>query len=296
MKRRQPFAVLSLLSTFAALSLGIVQPAKAEGAAVREQTLAEQTIAKQPAVMNCTPTNTTATANKPDSCVEPMVERRSLTVIGLGQVTAPADVALLEFLFGGQMGVESTAPGLSIETARKAAENALQPVVKALTAMGIPSRNITLRTNSLQSPKLLVRVEKPTQEGLQKTVLTVNQALKSNQSFFLQSIGAGYAVNSCQTLQRSARRLALSDAQEQLTSLAQDVKVQMGELLSVTVQPLEGSPNSTGCGSKVGVPNSPVPNLPVPIAIDETTPPYDPSAQPTVQVRSKVSVTRAIVP
>jgi uncharacterized protein YggE len=223
-----------------------------------------------------------------------VIERRSLTVVGLGQVTAPADIALLEFRFGSREALnapESNIPGLSIEAARKNTETNLQPAVKALTEAGIPARNVSLQTSSLQSPALLVRVEKPTQEGLQKTVLMVNQALKSSQSLFLQSIGAGYAVNSCQSLQRSARRIALRDAQEQLISLAQDISVQLGELLSVTVLPLQGSSNSTGCGSKVGVPN-----MPVSIVIDDVTPPYNPSGPPEVQVRSQVSVTHAIKP
>lgn len=294
MKRREPFAMLSLLSTLAFLSLGGGQPANAESVDIRESILADQPAAKQPTATDCSSTNSASTANKPGSCVEVVTERRSLTVVGLGQVTAPADVALLEFLFGSRDAAtasDSATLGLSIETVRKNTEASLQPVIKALTEMGIPSRSITLQTNSLQSPRLLVKVEKPTQKGLQKTVMAVDQALKSSQSFFLQSIGAEYAVNNCQIVQRSARRIALRDAQEQLTSLAQDVNVQIGELLSVTVMPLEGSSNSTGCGSKVGVPN-----LPVPIAIDNTTPPYNPSAQPEVQVRSKVSVTRAIKP
>ncbi len=221
-------------------------------------------------------------------CAEWMTSQRSLTVIGLGQATAPADVALLEFRFGGQMGSESTVPGLSIQTARKATEAALQPVVKALTAIGVDARNITIQTNSVQSPKVLVRIDKPIQERLQQVVQTVDQALKG-QPLFLQSIGAGYAVNSCEALQRSARRIALRDAQGQLKTLAQDVGVQLGELLSVTVLPLEGAPNSVGCGSKVGVPNSVFP-----ITIDDATPPYNPSDQPVVQVRSQVSVTHAI--
>jgi hypothetical protein len=69
------------------------------------------------------------------------------------------------------------------------------------------------------------------------------------------------------------------------------ISVQLGELLSVTVLPLQGSSNSTGCGSKVGVPN-----MPVSIVIDDATPPYNPSDPPEVQVRSQVSVTHAIKP
>jgi uncharacterized protein YggE len=287
MKRREQFGLLSLLSilTFSCLWTGQPSTAKADDGFIAQRTSAPV----------CQPANPSALPVQAprNSCAATVLERRSLTVVGLGQVTVPADIALLEFRFGSREALnpaEST-PGLSIQTARKNTEAALQPAIKALTAAGVPSRNITAQTSSLQSPALLVRVDKPTQKGLQTIVLAVDQASKSSQSLFLQSIGAGYAVNSCQVVQRSARRIALRDAREQLTSLAQEVGVQLGELLSVTVLPLEGSPNSTGCGSKVGVPN-----MSVPIAIDDATPPYNPSDQPTVQVRSQVSVTHAIKP
>jgi uncharacterized protein YggE len=288
MKRREQFGLLSLLSilTFSCLWTGQPSTAKADDGSIAQRT---------PAPV-CQPANASALPGQAprNSCAAPVLERRSLTVVGLGQVTAPADIALLEFRFGSREALntaESTPPGLSIQTARKDTEAALQPAIKALTEAGVPARNITAQTSSLQSPALLVRVDKPTQKGLQKIVVAVDQASKSSQSVFLQSIGAGYAVNSCQVMQRSARRIALRDAREQLTSLAQEVGVQLGELLSVTVLPLQGSPNSTGCGSKVGVPN-----MPVPIAIDDATPPYNPSDQPTVQVRSQVSVTHTIKP
>ena len=286
MERREQFALLSLLSTLTfTLWAGQTSTAKAD----------DSVVAQRIAAPICQSATTSALPRSPpNDCTEMVIERRSLTVVGLGQVTAPADIALLEFRFGSREALnapESNIPGLSIEAARKNTETNLQSAVKALTEAGIPARNVSLQTSSLQSPALLVRVEKPTQEGLQKTVLMVNQALKSSQSLFLQSIGAGYAVNSCQSLQRSARRIALRDAQEQLISLAQDISVQLGELLSVTVLPLQGSSNSTGCGSKVGVPN-----MPVSIVIDDVTPPYNPSGPPEVQVRSQVSVTHAIKP
>ncbi|XHX81014.1 MAG: SIMPL domain-containing protein [Stenomitos frigidus ULC029] len=286
MERREQFALLSLLSTLTFTSwIGQTSIAKAD----------DRVVAQRIAAPSCQPATTSASSSSPpNGCTEMVIERRSLTVVGLGQVRAPADIALLEFRFGSRAALnapESNVPGLSIEAARKNTETDLQPAVKALTETGTPSRNVSLQTSSLQSPALFVRVEKPTQEGLQKTVLTVNQALKSSQSLFVQSIGAGYAVNSCQFLQRSARRVALRDAQEQLTSLAQEVGVQLGELLSVTVLPFQGSSNSISCGSKVGVSNTLMS-----IAIDDATPPYNPSDQPEVQVKSQVSVTHAIKP
>jgi hypothetical protein len=158
-----------------------------------------------------------------------------------------------------------------------------------LKSAGVPSSNIKIQTSSIQNPKVLAKLNKPTQEGIQKIVLTVDQSLKSNQQIFLQSIGAQYSVNSCEPLERTARRIALQDAQKQLTTLAQDVKVQMGELLSVTVLPLTGSSSSVGCGTKIGVPTTPFS-----LTTDEATPPYNPSDKPEVQVRSQVSVTHAI--
>lgn len=217
--------------------------------------------------------------------------RRSLTVIGRGQVTATADTAIMEFRFASRDSSvsETLSPGLSLPAARRQTEGALQPAITALQTAGIPARNITLQTYSVQSPKLLVVVDKPTQDGLQELVLQVEQSLATSQTIFLQGIGAGYAVNTCEALERSARRLALRDAQRQMATLAQDVNVALGELLSVTVLPLVGASASVGCGTKAGMPVSSFP-----FTSEETTPPYNPADKPQVQVRSEVSVTHAI--
>lgn len=224
------------------------------------------------------------------SCMA-LMGQRSLTVIGQGQVTAPADTARLEFRFASreQFGMGIDAAGLSVQTARQFTEDALQPAVTALRAAGIPAGNITIQTGSIQNPVLIVSVDKPTQERLQQVALTVNQALQSSRSVFLQSIGAGYSVNNCEPLLRSARRIALQDAQNQIKTLAQDVGVDLGKLHSVTVLPLIGSSASLGCGTRVGVPVSPFS-----FSSHETTPPYNPADKPEVQVRSQVSVTYTI--
>jgi uncharacterized protein YggE len=197
--------------------------------------------------------------------------RRSLTVIGQGLVTAPADVALLEFRFGKreQPGTGEDAPGLSLQTARQFTETMLQPPINALKKMGIPANQITIQTSSIQNPKLLVKLDKPTQEKIQSAALAVDQSLKSSQQLFLQGIGAGYSVNRCTPLERSARQIALRDAQTELTALAQELAVGLGKLLAVTVLPLAGPTNSIGCGTKIGIPSAPLS-----FTSDETLPPY----------------------
>jgi uncharacterized protein YggE len=220
---------------------------------------------------------------------------RAVTLIGQGQVTAPADIAQLEFTLGSQTDFDNRSaanPPLSVEDKRQAIEAAIQPIVAALLELKIPKDNIALQTNALESPKLRVQINKPTQERLQQIVVTVDRATKTNRQFFVQSIGAAYSINNCQPLERAARRLALNDAQTQIKILALDLNVTIGELLFVTAFPISGLPAAfSNCGSKVGVPS---PNLIVP---DESTfPPYSPSDPIEVKVRSQVSLTYEIKP
>lgn len=224
-------------------------------------------------------------------CALPNSIRRSLTVIGQGQVTVPADVALLEFQLGVRDAPAADEPGLSLQRAQQITDATLKPTIDALLAVGVDRRNITTQITSLQSPKLFVRLEKPRQEQMQQVVLTVDQALRRDRQLFVQSIGARYSTNRCELVERSARRIALRDAQRQMTTLAEDVGERLGELQSVVVLPIVGPASSVGCGTKVGVSIGASP-----LAIDEATPPYNPAEKPEVTVRSQVSVTHAIQP
>lgn len=239
-------------------------------------------------------------ATQPDSEIAPncaelaksLIGRRSLTVIGQGQVTAPANTVLLEFRFGSNrdpLAGDVRSSVLAPTEIQRNAETALKPTIAALNQADIPSGNITVQAISLQTTKLQVQIEQPTQERVQQVVFTVEQSVRNNSQIFLQGVGAAYAVNNCQVLERSARRIALRDAQAQLATLAVDVAVQLGELLQVTVMPLTGSPNVSNCGTKVAVPLSPFS-----VGAESTLPPYNPGDKPEVQVRSQVSVTHAI--
>lgn len=223
------------------------------------------------------------------SCFTPSELRdsqRSLTVIGQGQVTAPADTVILEFRLATR-DLPGGASPLSAQEVRQLTEAALKPTLQALTEAGVPAKNIAVQASSLQNQKLFVTLNRrPTQERVQQVAAVVEKSLAANPQLFVQNIGAAYSVNNCQPLERSARRIALRDAQTQVTTLASDINAQLGPLFSVTVLPLTGSPTTSGCGSKVGVSVSALG-----VSLDESTPPYDPTDKPEVTVRSQVSVT-----
>ncbi|MFB2917991.1 MULTISPECIES: SIMPL domain-containing protein [Aerosakkonema] len=224
----------------------------------------------------------------PDS----LVNRRAISVIGQGLVTAPADTARLEFRFANRAPVEPPPPATTLTPAPEnpslPEEEPLKPVVDALVGVKVPQDNITIETSSLENPKLLVKIDKPTRERVQEVVKVASSALKGSDALFIQGIGAEYAVNDCQPLERTARRIALKDAQSQVSSIALEMGVQVGELLLVTVYPIVSPASVSACGSKIAVSTSPF------AGFSDSTPPYNPSAPTEVQVRSQIGVTYAI--
>ncbi|HEY9851594.1 MAG TPA: SIMPL domain-containing protein [Leptolyngbyaceae cyanobacterium] len=215
------------------------------------------------------------------------LERRAIAVIGQGQATAPADTALLEFRFASRAPIEPPQPNATANTSLPG-EELLKPVVDSLLAIKVPNENIEIQTSSLENPKLLVKIDKPTRERVQEVVKVANSALQASDSLFMQGIGAEYAVNDCQRLEKVARSAALKDAESQVTSIASEMGVQLGELLLVTVYPIVSPASVSACGSKVAVPVSPL------FSSGEGAPPYNPSAIPQVKVQSQISVTYGI--
>ncbi len=216
-------------------------------------------------------------------------DKHAVTVIGQGQAAAPADKALLEFRLGSREPAEQPL-GVTVPAAPQeelSIKAALKPVVDALVAIKVPAENIEVQTSSVENPKLLVRFSKPTREQMQQVVAAASNAIQKSNMLFLQGIGAEYGVNDCQPLEREARRLAISDAQVEVTSVALQLGVKVGEMLFVTVYPSFGPSNISACGSKAAVPASP-------FSLTSDTPPYNPSAPVEVQVRSQVSITYTI--
>ena len=224
-----------------------------------------------------------------------VIDKRAITVIGQGQATAPADTALLEFRFASRTPFQppqaGATPSLAQETASLPGEEPLKPVVDALVAIQVPAENIQIQTSTLENPKLLVKVNKPTRERVQEVVRVASSALQNSQTLFLQGISAEYAVNNCQPLERAARRAALRDAETQVKSVALEMGIQLGELLFVTVYPMFSPATVASCGTKIGVPVSVSLGL---TGMSESTPPYNPSAPTEVQMRTQVGITYAI--
>ena len=238
--------------------------------------------------------STLAQANLNPLPYPPLNQPRNITVLGQGQASAPADLARLEFLLvnrGSLNSFNNEAPDRVMPNRQPLQAAALQPIVSALEAIGIPNAAIAIQPSSVDSAELIVQVQKPTRQRVQQVVLTVNDAANQTNQLTLESIGAEYSVSNCQPLENTSRRAALNDAQRRIRALAAIAQVNLGELLQITEFPTSGSPSAfSRCGSKAGAPLNPL------ASTSNSTPPYDPAAPTEVRVFSQVSLTYAIAP
>lgn len=232
-----------------------------------------------------TSTQKSIAQTSPESMSPFSLNQRAMTVIGQGLSTAPADTARLEL----SLGLRVPANPSGEAEMNPSPEELLEPLITVLTANGISRERIQIQAVQIENPRVFITVDRPNRESLQTLISQINQSLRSSQALFLQSIGAEYAINNCQFLERRARQAALNDAQTRATNLATDLRVKRGALLQVTEYPISGSPASGACGSKVGVavssPFSPA---------SDNLPPYNPGAPTEVQLRSQVSITYTI--
>jgi uncharacterized protein YggE len=216
---------------------------------------------------------------------------RNITVLGQGQVAAPADRARLEIqmISRNPFGVDAQVPNQLAIGNQALQPSVLQPVVTALQAIGVPAEAITVQVTSSESAEVIVLLEKPTRPRVQQVVLTASSAAQKTNRLDVQSVGAEYAVRNCRPLENASRRAALSDAQQRLQALAATVEVRLGNVLQITEFPVTGSPSAfSQCGSKAGAPASPL------SPPSTGAPPYDPAAPTEVRVISQISVTYAI--
>ncbi len=220
-------------------------------------------------------------------------EQNAIMVIGQGQVSTPADMARVVFVFSSNDPSEFPEEGSPSKPAQKAVpitKELLKPIVDALVTIGLSANDIELYVNTQSSSfplnqggsQVLVELEKPTRERVQQ-VVTVASTAASNNKLFPQSVDVQYTLNDCSSLETKAYLAAINDAENRAKALAAAIGVQVRDTPSVAEEPFGRliSP----CNSKVNLPSFPFGGF---------ASSYDPSAPAEVQVWRNVFVTYTI--
>ena len=241
----------------------------------------------------------------------PVTDRHAIMVLGQGQVSLPAEIARMEFIFTNNIPSESTSetPSVTLRSKQNSisqlpptetalTKESLKPIVDALVASGVAANAIEIIVtpsssssfpfpfpSSGGSAKVVVKLDKPTRDRLQQIVTLVNEAARKNGKIVVQSVNVRYAMKDCQPLVRAAYQAAVKDARNRAETIAQAMNVQLGNVPSVAESflydlfvPL--------CSEATALPSF--------LPFGSSASPYDPNAAIEVQLRRDIFVTYPI--
>lgn len=140
---------------------------------------------------------------------------RSLSASGYGRVTAPVDQAAIVFSYSLNYYPETVTDENMIALPPTAQESDLNPVVDALTGAGISRSAISVTRDAygFQSLRLIVQVDRPTNERINTLVELANTAAMKDNKFASNSTGVVYTARDCQAAETTARQMAVRSSQ-----------------------------------------------------------------------------------
>ena len=183
------------------------------------------------------------------------LEPQTISVMGQGQASAPADSAAIVFSY-----ISNSYPEYSEETGEivKPAElldsDDLQSVVDAITAEGIAyDIDFSQATYDYQYLQMVVKLEQPTSDRVDKLKEVAAKAALADGQFSSSPVGVIYSTSSCESLEREARRAAIVDAKESAAELAEASGLVLGDLTAIAggMDFNYYGPNEVGCVTDV---------------------------------------------
>lgn len=232
-----------------------------------------------------------------------------VSVTGHGHASAPAETATIAIMLSSgdyykdpamMEGQEPASP-----TPPPSPEEAVQPVVDALVAAGIPAADIevipdpsSMYSSSYGGPMmntLRFTIETPTSDRIME-LLTAATGAATDAGLFVNMTSALYGVADCDALQRSARENAIADAREQATVQAELLDISLGNVVAsrddvygamVYGSMYSGVSQVNAC--TLGLPDNSITSL-------YSAPAFDPSVEPAVTVSMSVELTFEIAP
>lgn len=258
------YRFFSALIGFAALtstSVGFSQTSYAADASMAQSAASEQHIAQA----------SSSIADSP----------RTLYVTGIGQITAPADRAVIILSYYPNTysaDYSSDASLLQIQPSD------LKTAEEAATGAGVSASNVKAYSDLTSPGSMRIRlvVDNPNPSTIEQTINAVNTAVVKTNRFVNGGASVGYTLNNCQAVEAQARQAAMTDARNRATALADVAGAQIGNVVSVSESVSWGSGYSTACPSN---------SSPTTYADIYSIPVYDPSAPAAVPLTYSLSVT-----
>ncbi|MGC1306405.1 MAG: hypothetical protein WA885_04190 [Phormidesmis sp.] len=162
---------------------------------------------------------------------------RSLSVTGNGRAFAPAEQAALVFAYTLDPYSETPDnPMVSPLSPVVITESDLQPVKAALIGAGVAESAISFAPDvySYSALRMVVKISNPTRERLNTLVELANAAAIADKKLVPSPVNALYSARNCDAAEANARQIALTQARNQATALADTSDIQLGELFFIS--------------------------------------------------------------
>jgi uncharacterized protein YggE len=238
----------------------------------------------------------------------------SLSVVGLGRATAPAERASIQLMFNVDPnqyynGPPSPAEREGTPSAANKAEEAARPIVAAITAAGVPADAITVVTSGAfrseffgpggpdtVSFRIDLALPNPQLEDV-SAVIDSAQMAAQEMNLLLSPVGVAYGVEDCAPLKAAAWEAAVADAEARAAVQAERLGVRLGSVVAASESSpsdaralLEAESVSGSCVAGVPAEGS-VYGLPLG---NVTLPSFDPAGGADVVAIASVTVSYAI--
>ena len=201
----------------------------------------------------------------------PVPQQATLVAIGMGEASAPAASATLQFLLGSSMmfgmgpmpamtesdsGSPEAGGPTPMDMSGQVSEETLQPVVEALIDSGIAEDSITIAAPAATDAfgpsgsvgEVRIAIEQPGEGVIVDAVDLVRDTAPSSGLQVLH-VGAMFTPADCTALFQQAREAAIADAQVRVDGLAISLGGTLGALIQASESPGYGPYGVSNCGS-----------------------------------------------
>ena len=239
-----------------------------------------------------------ATVNVPSAFQMVPGDQPSVAVLGTGEASAPAESGTLQLILRAVDPFAAQAAGSEGQASPPSppgqppalTEEQVQPVADAIVAAGVAEGVVEVIIS--QGPggpfgpgaaQVLVELDRADLD-LAQNLVTAGSEAAGQTGLFVESVGAGYEVADCDRLVREARRAAAEDARSRAQGVAEVLGLRLGDVVLASETPYYGGEAGSGC----------TPPTFGPAGKGTYFPPFDPSAEPEVEVYAQLNLAYAI--
>ncbi len=207
---------------------------------------------------------------------------RTLYVTGTGQVSAPADQAVIMLSFYPNSYSTDYSNPDAVPAQPQVLPTDMTNATEAATRAGATDVKVSPDLSSPGSMRVRMVLDQPTSDRVEQLLNSVSTAVVKTNRYISSGVTVGYAIRDCKALEANARRVAMADATERAGALATVSSTSLGDMISISESISWGNNYASVCPST---------NDPATFADLYSLPYYDPASPATVRLTYSLSVT-----